>query len=58
MKLDHTSRELLLEILQKRQIEARRSEIAKNAKKTLKEYRSGKIHPQSAEEINKELNLL
>lgn len=36
MKLDFASREMLLEILQKRQIEARRNEIAKTAKRTLR----------------------
>ena len=32
MQLDFTSREMLLEILQKRQIEARRDEMTKGAK--------------------------
>ena len=36
MQLDFASREMLLEILQKRQIEARRDEMAKTAKQTLK----------------------
>ena len=58
MQLDFASREMLLEILQKRQIEARREEIAKNGKQALKEYRSGKIRPQTAEEIIEELNSL
>ena len=57
MKLDFASREMLLEILQKRQIEARRDEIAKNARQTLKEYRSGKLRPQTAEEIIEELSI-
>ena len=58
MQLDYTSREMLLEILQKRQIESRRDEIAKAAKQTLKEYHSGKILPLSAEEVLKKLNTL
>lgn len=50
MKLDYNTREMLLEILQKRQVEARRDEIAKNAKKSLKEFHSGKYAALSAEE--------
>jgi len=58
MKLDFNSREMLLEILQKRQIEYRRNEIAKSAKKTLKEYQSGKITADTAEDVIKKLNSL
>jgi hypothetical protein len=58
MKLDFTSREMILEILQKRQIEARRSEMAKNAKQSLKEYHSGQITPMNAEELIDKLNAL
>ena len=58
MQLNYSSREMLLEILQKRQIEARRSEIAKNAKQSLKEYRSGKLTPITAEGVMRELNHL
>jgi len=56
MQLDYASRELLLEILQKRQMEERRNEIAKTAKQTLKEYHSGKFHPLTADEVVKKLN--
>ena len=56
MKLDFDSKEMLLEILQKRQVEARREEIAKGARKSLQEYGSGKLHPLSAEESIKELS--
>jgi hypothetical protein len=56
MQLDFASREMLLEILQKRQAEARRDDIAKNARKTLKEYRSGDLLPQTAEELIEKLN--
>ncbi len=58
MQLDFNSREMLLEILQKRQIEARRNEIAKTAKQSLKEYRSGKLHPQTASEVIEKLDTL
>jgi hypothetical protein len=56
MQLDYNSREMLLEILQKRQIEARRTDMAKNAKHSLKEYHSGKTVPQTAEEVIKRLS--
>ncbi len=58
MKLDFNSREMLLESLQKRQIEYRRNEIAKSAKKTLKEYQTGKITADTAEDVIKKLNSL
>jgi hypothetical protein len=58
MQLDYASREMLLEILQKRQTEARRDEMAKTARHTLKEYHSGKISPLSAEEVAGRLNTL
>lgn len=58
MQLDFASREMLLEILQKRQIEARRDEIAKTAKKSLKEFHSGKNVPLSADDVISKLNNL
>lgn len=58
MKLDFASREMLLEILQKRQIEYRRNEIAKTARKTLKEYQEGKIIADTAEDVINKLNAL
>ncbi|WP_184545881.1 hypothetical protein [Mucilaginibacter sp. FT3.2] len=58
MQLDFASRELLLEILQKRQIEARREGIAKTAKRSVKEYRAGHNSPLSADEVIAKLNAL
>jgi hypothetical protein len=58
MQLDFASREILLEILRKRQIEARREEMAKGAKQTLGEYHLGKIVPLAAEDVVKKLNNL
>lgn len=59
MQLDDSSREMLLDILLKRQVEIRRDEIARNAKKSIKDYRSGKYIPLSAEEaISDHLNSL
>jgi hypothetical protein len=58
MQLDFDSREMLLEILQKRQIEARRDEIAKHAKESLRDYHAGKLQPMSAQEVIEKLNNL
>jgi len=58
MKLDFNTREMLLEILQKRQVETRRDEIAKNAKKSLKGYHAGNYAALSAEEAIGHLNSL
>jgi tRNA(His) 5'-end guanylyltransferase len=58
MQLDYNSREMLLEILQKRQTEARRNKIAQTAKQTLRDYNSGKLHSLTAEEAIKKLNTL
>ena len=58
MQLDFTSREMLLEILQKRQIEARRSEIAKNAKQSIKDYKADKLESFDAEILIDKLNKL
>ncbi len=58
MQLDYASREMLLEILQKRQVEARREEIAKAAQQSLKDYHSGKTPAATASEVIEKLNLL
>jgi len=58
MQLDFASREMLLEILQKRQIEARRNEISKNAKQSIKEYQSGELQALSVGELIDKLNKL
>ena len=56
MQLDFESREMLLEILKKRQIEARRDQMLRNAEEALEEYRAGKLTPMSAEELIEKLN--
>jgi hypothetical protein len=58
MQLDYISREMLLEILQKRQIEARRDEIAENAENAIKDFHAGNFTPMSAEEAIKHLHTL
>ncbi len=58
MSLDAISRKMLFDILQKRQIEERREEIARAAQKALREYRSGKLTPLTLEEAFDKLDLL
>lgn len=58
MQMDFSSREMLLEILQKRQIEERRKEIANNGKRAKADFKSGKINPAKAEDIIRTLNSL
>ena len=58
MKLDSSSREMLLEILEKRQVEERRKEISKNAKLAQNDFRSGKINKTTASEAISILNSL
>jgi len=55
MDLDFSSREMLLEILRKRQIEERRKEIARNARKAQSDFSSGKYKPLTASEAIKQL---
>lgn len=58
MKLDFSSREMLLEILQKRQVEERRAEIEKNAKQAKAAFKSGKLKATTAEDTISNLNSL
>lgn len=48
MQLDFNTREMLLDIMQKRQVEARRQVIARNAKAGQRDYRAGKLKSESA----------
>jgi hypothetical protein len=58
MQLDYTSRQMLLEILQKRQIEECRNEIAENAEQAIKDLHAGNFTAMSAEEAIKHLHTL
>jgi hypothetical protein len=55
MQLTPEQREMLVSILHKRQIEARRYEIAQDAQESLTAYRKGKLKAQPAEEVIREL---
>ena len=58
MQLDASSREMLLEILQKRQIDERRREIARRGQQAKRDYKSGKIAPDTAANVIRTLNAL
>lgn len=51
MQLPLEQQEMLLEILQSRQIEARRLEMARDAQESLAAFRAGKLKGQTAAEI-------
>jgi hypothetical protein len=55
MQLTPEQREMLVEILYRRQVEARRREIAEDAGATLAAFRAGEYQPQTAGEIIREL---
>lgn len=56
MQMDVLSREMLLEILQKRQIEEKRKEIARSGKQAKAAYKSGKIATATAANVVRALN--
>jgi hypothetical protein len=58
MQLDFSSKEMLLDILNKRMAEERRKKIAANAKKAKTELKKGEITPSSASDIIDELESL
>lgn len=55
LQLSYEQQEMLIKILQNRQNESRRAEIAQDAQKTLADFRSGNYQPQSAKSIIAEL---
>ncbi len=55
MQLPGEQREMLLEILKRRAVEARRTEIASDARASLAAYRAGELRPQPASDIIREL---
>ena len=50
-ELPSEQREILTEILRKRQIEERRNEIAANARESIKAFQTGGLRSQSADEV-------
>ena len=56
LQLPPQQQEMLVEILHKRQVEARRKEIADDAKLSLAEFRSGKLKARPLPQIFTELH--
>ena len=55
MQLSFEQQEMLLEIIRKRHVEARRDEIAQDAQASLAAYRAGQLTARSADEVIEEL---
>ena len=58
MELDIESREMMIEIAQKRQIEEKRIAIAHNAQQAISDYKNNNLKGASAAEIILKLNSL
>lgn len=55
MELSAEQQEMLVDLIKSREIERRRCEIAHDAQESLKAFREGKLHVQSAQDIIGEL---
>ena len=58
MKLDFYSREMILDIIKKRQVEERRNEISKNAKRAKSDFSNGKTKSLFSDDVIKQLRTL
>ncbi len=58
MLLNPEQQDTLIEIIQKRQIEAWRKETAISASQAIQEFHAGNLKPQSAEDIIAHLNTI
>jgi hypothetical protein len=56
LQLPAEQQEMLVDILRSRQIEARRQEIAADARASIAAFRAGKLNAYSAEELIAELH--
>ncbi len=56
MQLSYKQRQMLIDILSKRQIEERREELAENAREALKSFHAGELKSESADELIKRLH--
>ena len=55
MQLKPKQREMLIAIVQRREIQARREEIARDANKSIAAFHAGELKPQPVEDIIAEL---
>lgn len=51
MQLSYEQKQMLIKILWKRQIEARREEIAANAREATRAFRAGELQTESIDEL-------
>jgi hypothetical protein len=51
MQLEYEQKEMLLDILRKRQIEERREEIAQNAEEAIRAFQAGELKTETAEDL-------
>jgi hypothetical protein len=51
MQLEYEQKEMLLDILRKRQIEERREEIAQNAEEAIRAFQAGELKTETADEL-------
>ncbi|MGH7595950.1 MAG: hypothetical protein ACREOI_06330 [bacterium] len=56
MKLSHEQKQMLIEILWKRQIEERRDEIAANARQAIAAFHAGELKTETIDELLTRLN--
>ncbi|MBM4044193.1 MAG: hypothetical protein FJ279_03695 [Planctomycetes bacterium] len=55
MRLPREQREMLLDIIRRREIEERREEIARDGRASIARFRAGKLKPQSVDKVIQEL---
>ncbi len=53
--LSFEEQEILLDVLTRRHIEKRREQMAANARKTLKQYKAGRVKTGTAKDLKKDL---
>jgi hypothetical protein len=56
MQLSYEQRQMLIDILSKRQTEERREELAENAREAVKSFHAGELKTESADELIKRLH--
>lgn len=57
MQLEYEQKEMLLDILRKRQIEERREEIAQNAQEAIRAFQAGELKTETVEDLINRLHV-
>jgi hypothetical protein len=55
MELDRDQQDMLIDILRRRQIEDRRTQIAEAAREARAAYHAGELHPETADDLIRRL---